>query len=276
MLPCLPKLVSRMALKAIPLGRCLLPLLPVAFLFNGAAWANLGASPLVIEAQANRGQVQAVINVINSGDTPLRTRVYTEPFTYNRDRGFQTIPADAAYLGAYLQFSPRELIVPPRTTRRVRIVAQLAPSLPNGEYRAVVFTEALNETTTDGAGRRVGIITRVGTTVFVRKGNVASHLSVDRASLAADQKHIQLVVKNTGDASVRPMVRWSLQQGNKVVSSGELAATAIIAQSDRNLALAIPENNQASLLPGNYQLTGQVLWGEDNAQTMPFSVSFTK
>ena len=275
MLPRLQKPVSRMALKAMQLGSLLLPLLPAAFLFNGAAWANLGASPLVIEAQANRGQVQTVITVINSGDTPLRTRVYTEPFTYNRDRGFQIIPSDATYLGSYLQFSPRELIVPPRTSRRVRIVAQLAPNLPNGEYRAVVFTEALNETTPDATGRRVGIITRVGTTVYVRKGDAAPNLAVDRASFDTQQKHIQLLVKNTGTASVRPMIRWSLKQGNKAVSSGELAAAAIIAQGDRNLSLAVSEKDQAALLPGNYQLTGQLIWGEENTKAVPFSVNFT-
>ncbi|MBW4694530.1 MAG: P pilus assembly protein, chaperone PapD [Lyngbya sp. HA4199-MV5] len=272
MLPHLQKPASRLVFKAIQLG---LWVLPATFAFNGAAWANLGASPLVIEAQANRGQAQAVINVINSGDTPLRARVYTQPFTYSRDRGFQVTPSDATYLGSYLQFSPRELIVPPRTNRRVRMLAQLAPNLPNGEYRAVVFTEALNETTTDGTGRRVGIITRVGTTVYVRKGDAAPNLAVDRASFDPDQKHIQLLVKNTGNASVRPMVRWSLKQGDNVVSNGELAPTAIIAQGDRNLALAIAKTDQSRLLPGNYQLTGQLLWGEDNAQTVPFSVAFT-
>ncbi|MDZ8029510.1 MULTISPECIES: P pilus assembly protein, chaperone PapD [unclassified Nostoc] len=262
------KPASSTTLKAIQLSGWLLS---AACLVNGAAWANLGASPLVIEAQANRGQVKAVLNVINSGDTPLRARVYTEPFTYSRDRGFQTIPSDSSYLGSYIQFSPRELIVPPRSSRRVRMVAQLAPSLANGEYRAVIFTEALNEST-DTIGRKVGIITRVGTTVYVRKGDTAPNLVVDRASFNAKQKHLELFVKNIGNASVRPMVRWSLKQANKVFRSGELAPTAIIALGDRNLALAVSEKDTSPLLPGNYQLSGQLLWGEDNAQTVPFSV----
>ncbi|WP_228060792.1 MULTISPECIES: P pilus assembly protein, chaperone PapD [unclassified Coleofasciculus] len=262
---------SKIAFKALQIGS---GVLSAACLFSSAALAQLGASPLVIEAEANQGQAQAIINVINSGDTPLRTRIYTEPFTYERDKGFQTVSSSSNNLSPYLQFSPTELTVPPGATRRVRLRAILAPSLPDGEYRTAVFAEALKEST-DASGRRVGVITRVATTVYVRKGDVDPKLTVDSATFNSEQKTLQLLVHNTGDASVRLGVNWKLKQGETVVRTGESIPTAIVAQGDRNLLLNNPQSDPSPLPPGNYQLTGELTWGENNSNKLPFTVNLT-
>ena len=140
------------------------------------ALAQVGLSPLVVEIQANRGQAQGIINVINNTNEPFRARVYVEPFTYESESGFQILDTDPDDLSPYLQFSPRELEVPPNTNRRVRFVSRFPPSLPEGEYRAVIFTENLIETT-DASGADVELRTRVGSTVYVRHGNVSPQLS---------------------------------------------------------------------------------------------------
>ncbi|MFP4122170.1 MAG: P pilus assembly protein, chaperone PapD [Coleofasciculus sp.] len=272
MLDSTPKLNSfyKIAVKAFQIGS---GALSAAFLLSSTALAQLGASPLIIEAETNRGQAQTMINVINSGDTPLRARIYTEPFTYDRDKGFQTLPSDPNDLSPYLQFSPRELTIPPGVTRRVRLRAILAPSLPDGEYRTAVFAETLKESV-NGSGKNVGVITRVATTVYIRKGDVSPNLTVDSAEFNANQKTLQLLVKNIGDASVRLGANWQLKQGEKIIQTGESVPTAIVAQSDRNLILNNhPESEPLALLPGNYQLTGELTWGEDNRNQLPFSVN---
>lgn len=249
-----------------------------AALWGGAAQAQVSISPLVIDVQANRGQAQGLINITNKSSEPFRARVYAEPFTYSRDVGFQTIPSNPSNLTPYLQFSPRELIVPPGVNRRVRLSARLSPSLPDGEYRAVIFTEDLKQAnTTDSQGNSVGIKARIGVTVYVRKGNVSPNLAVNSASFNSQQKQIQLMVRNSGQASARPVVTWTLNQGGKAVRGGKVdGGTAIIAGSDRNLLLDDPGKNESALSAGEYQLTGKLAWGEDNnMSTLPFSVNLT-
>lgn len=252
--------------------------LSAAFLWGGAAQAQVSISPLVIDVQANRGQAQGLINITNNSSQPFRARVYAEPFTYSRDAGFQTLPSTSSDLTPYLQFSPRELVVPPGVNRRVRLNTRLSPSLADGEYRAVIFTEDLKQTTTtDSRGNSVGIKPRIGVTVYVRKGNVSPNLVVDSASWNSKQNQIQLLIRNTGQASARPVVTWTLNQGSKIVQRGNLdGGTAVIALCDRNLLLDYAGKDKSALSPGEYQLTGKLTWGEENNRsTLPFSVNLT-
>ncbi len=249
--------------------------LSAALLWGTAAQAQVTISPLVIEAEANRGQAQGMINVTNNGSEPFRARVYAEPFTYSRDAGFQTLPSDAHDLTPYLQFSPRELVVPPGVTRRVRLIGRFPPNQASGEYRAVVFTENLNETT-NTSNSNVSVITRIGVTVYVRQGEVSPNLTVESANWNPEQNQIQLLVRNAGQASTRPTVSWTLKQGETVVKTGNLEATGIVAQSDRNFLLNYAPEGQPAPTAGEYQLSGELVWGEgNNKSTVPFSVNLT-
>jgi P pilus assembly chaperone PapD len=183
-----------------------------AVLSSSAAQAQVRISPMVIEAEANRNQAEGVINVTNITDEPFRARVYVQPFNYNRDQGFQTLSSSPTDLSPYLQFSPGELVVPPATTRRIRLIAQLPPNLPDGEYRVVVFTENLKEIkTTDQNGNSVKIRAKVGSTFYVRKGKVSPQLTVDSSSFDPAKNQIKLLVRNTGQASVLPIANWTLK-----------------------------------------------------------------
>jgi len=250
-------------------------ILSAALLWGGVAQAQIKISPLVIEVEAQRGQAQGVISVTNTSNEPFRARVYAEPFTYSRDAGFTTLTSSPSDLTQYLQFSPRELTIPPGVTRRIRLISRFPPSLPEGEYRAVVFTETLNQAT-DATGNRVALTARIGTTVYVRQGDLSPNLVVESASWNPEQKQIQLLVRNTGMASVRPVVSWTLQQGETVVEKGGIEPTGIVAQSDRYFLLKYPGKDQPVPTSGQYQLIGELLWSEDDEQrTQPFSVELT-
>lgn len=254
------------------LGSCVLL---TTCLWGSVASSQVGISPLSIELKANRGQAQGIIDVSNNSSEPFRARVYTEPFTYSRDLGFQTLPSSPADLTPYLQFSPRELVVPPGVTRRVRLIVRFPPSIADGEYRTVIFTENLEENTTqDTQGNAVTIATRVGVTVYVRQGDVSPNLSVASGSWNREKQQIQVLVSNTGQASARTAINWTLKQGDTVVTRGNLAPTAIITESDRNLLLNYPAPGEPAPSPGEYQLTGELVWHQDNNQTtVPFSVN---
>ncbi|NER99915.1 MAG: P pilus assembly protein, chaperone PapD [Symploca sp. SIO1B1] len=250
-------------------------LLSATLLWGGTAQAQMRISPLVIEVEAQRGQAQGVISVTNTSSETFRARVYAEPFTYNRDTGFTTLQSSPSDLTTYLQFSPRELTVAPGVTRRVRLISRFPPSLPEGEYRAVVFTETLNQAT-DATGNRVALTARIGTTVYVRQGNLSPNLTVESASWNSEQKQIQLLVRNTGMASVRPVASWTLQQGATVVEKGSIQPTGIVAQSDRYFLLKYPNQDQPIPTSGQYQLRGELVWSEDDEQRkQPFNVELT-
>ncbi|MBC1218909.1 P pilus assembly protein, chaperone PapD [Nostoc sp. UCD121] len=244
-------------------------------LFPAAAKAQMSVSPLVIEAKAERGQAQGMITISNTSKTPSRIRIYAEPFTYSRDAGFQTLSSSPNDLTKYLQFSPRELTVKPGEVRRVRLISRLAPNLPDGEYRAVVFNETLTESR-DAAGNNVTLVARIGVTFYVRKGNLSPQLAIDSASFNPEQKQIQLLVRNSGQATVLPSLNWTLRQGQTVVKTGQIDTNAVVANSDRNFLLNYPNKDQPALKPGKYQLSGELFWGEDNNKSkLPFNVNIT-
>jgi P pilus assembly chaperone PapD len=245
-------------------------------LFPSQSQAQVKVSPLVIETQAQRGQAQGMVSITNMGNSPSRVRVYAEPFTYKPDTGFATLPANTPNnLTPYLQFSPRELTIEPGQTRRVRIISRLAPNLPDGEYRAAVFNETLTEQK-DASGAIVTLATRVGVTVYVTKGNAVPQLRVENASFNAQEKQLRLNIRNTGNASARPSVSWRLQRGNQVIKTGDIESISVIAENERYVTLNYRVEDEPGLIPGNYQVIGELVWSEGNTRKqLPFNVGFT-
>lgn len=246
---------------------------PVAVILAGASFAQVSVSPMKIEVQAHRAQGQGVINITNTSNKTFRARVYAEAFTYSRGEGFKILPSSPSDLRPYLQFSPRELVVEPGTTRRIRLNARLAPSLPNGEYRAIIFTEPLQQNVvTDGNGNSTRIITRIGTAFFVRKGGVSPNLKVESARWNNDNQQMQLLVSNSGNSSAYTTVRWTLKQGNKIIKTGESQAAGIVPESERYLILNQSKKDMLNLAAGKYELSGELLWGENNQNKQRFNV----
>ena len=239
------------------------------------AQAQVGLSPLVIHTEFEQGQAQGVISVRNASNEPFRARVYAEAFTYDRDTGFQTLPEDSpGNLVPYLQFSPHELVVPPATERRIRFVANVPPSLADREYRAVIFTERLDavETIESSDGQAIGVVARVGTTVYARQGNLEfPTFQAHDAVWTAQEKQLRLLVENSGDISARPIANWRLQQAGVELAQGSVPPWGIIGGSERYMPLDLPES--VSLAPGQYQVSGDFVIGEGIVDS--FSVEFS-
>ncbi|MGB3755216.1 MAG: P pilus assembly protein, chaperone PapD [Rivularia sp. (in: cyanobacteria)] len=242
------------------------------FLLQNRAIAQVGASPIIIESQAVRGRSESVININNSSDEPIRVRIFAAPFTYKREGQFQTLSSSDWDLSSYLQFSPRELTISPKSSRKIRLLALLDPNLPDGEYRAVVFAESLVKSNSTSA-KNVGMITRVGTTVYIQKGNQTPLLKVSNSSFDEQQNQLRLLVQNQGSASVRTAVSWELKQNGKVIREGKAQPATIIAFNQRNLLIESLSKKSSLLSPGEYELSGKLVWKQDEKyQSLSFQV----
>ena len=257
-------------------------LLPHIFFSNPIALAQVGVSPLVIQVEAQRGKAQGIISVRNTTNEASRVRIYTQPFTYEREQGFKILEQSEEDLAPYLRFSPREMTIPPQSERRVRLLTQFPPNLPDGEYRAVVFAESLTEAR-DAQENLVGIVARIGTTVYVRKGDVQPNLAVENAVYDHKGNKIKLLVRNSGQASALPELTWKIRQNGKLVAEGETPETTIIAEGDRFLQISptIEDENGVtqplSLQSGNYQLSGELIWQieDNNPNIIPFEMNLS-
>lgn len=246
----------------------LLPLMSM-----GSVQAQIGISPLIIEAQENGGQSQATINVINNTNAPFRARVYAESFTYDKEKGFSTIPQNAESLVPYLKFSPRELNIPAGVTRRVRLNVQLPPNLPAGEYRSAIFTENLEQQKqADRKGAVATITTRIGVTMFVRKGESSPKLTINNATWNSATNQVFVLMNNAGKSSAYADVNWMIAQAGTTIKTGKISTIGIVPNSDRNVRINIPER-ELKLNPGKYQLSGDLSWVEQETKsTVPFAV----
>lgn len=228
--------------------------LAASFVITSPASAQLGVSPLFLEEQVVRGRGQGVITFMNDTNEPIRARVYSEPFAYNRN-GFISLSEDAADLSPYLQFSPRESVIEPGAQQRIRLLGLFPPGLPDGEYRTVVFAEELTERIQESSN--IAIKARIGTTVYMHQGELSADIT--GLSVAPDGKNdqvLELLVKNNGSATARTNVRWQLQQDGGEITSGEVEGYTVMAGSDRAISLALPN----ALLSGQYTLTGDLFW----------------
>ena len=243
----------------------------LTFFSANQAQAQVGLSPMVVQEEVSRGRAQSVLTVSNASDKPLRVRVYAEPFTYDRESGFALLEeSDDNNLTPYLQFSPREFVVPARDEQRVRVVGLLPPSLEESEYRAVIFTEALPEG--EAAQNGTTIKARVGATVYFHQSEASPELSASSAEWDAQNGKVQLLVSNAGTTTVLPSAEWTLiDASGETVASGDSGATTVIEGKDRLFQLS--DNDAGMILaPGEYELTGNLSWRRKSEEhSLPFA-----
>lgn len=169
-------------------------------------------------------------------------------------------------------FSPRELVIQPGQTRKIRINTRLLPSMKGKEYRAVIFAETLEESK-EQQGNTVSIKPRFGIPVYVRHGTTPSKMTIQGASFNPEQKSILLLVSNIGNSSARPQAEWTLKQGETKLGTGEVKKTTIIAEGERYLYIQFPKADE-QISAGSYQLSGDLIWGEKRNK-LPFEVDLT-
>jgi P pilus assembly chaperone PapD len=239
---------------------------------TNAVAGSFNISPMVTISDTKGSQAKGSINVSNSGKEPLRMRVYAEDFTYTRTTGYVASSKHDHSAIPYLQFSPRELTVPPGVTRNVRVGITLPPSAPDGEYRAAIFVEELREqeVKTDAPRKnQVVMLARVASVFFIAKGGVKANLQVNSAVWNNQQKTLNIVLTNQGKKSSYPNVFWKISQNGKEVNDGSILGVVLQSETDREVTLRTKDKN-LSLPSGSYQLSGEIVNG--GQKPVPFSI----
>jgi hypothetical protein len=235
-------------------------------------WAqdiSIAVSPLVTLRQLQGSQSRASFSVTNSGTTPIRTRIYAQDFEYDKDKGYVKIASHPNSAAPFLQFSPKELVIPPGVTRDVRLNITIPPSQPDGEYRVAIFTEDLTERKiTDPNQKFVTVIRpQIASLFFVTKGNVTSQLSAVSVGWNSDKKSPRLVLKNLGQASAYPAINWQIEQGGKSIVNSEIRG--IVIQNGKERAVDLKFDEKTKLAPGQYKLVGKISSG---GKQVPFAL----
>lgn len=240
-------------------------------LFCPSAAAQFRIAPLIIETDAERGQAEGVIDVANPGDTTTEITVSAAPFTYD-DSGFVELESHPSDLSPYLFFAPESLIVEPGQQRRIRLTARLLPSMPDGEYRAVIFARGQEPIPGTINGAQVNIVPRIAVLFIVQKGNTVAEPALVAAAPGETDGTLQLRLANTGTASMRAAVQWTLSQNGTVVRTGEVIPHMLMADGERTIDMDYGD----PLPAGTYQLSGVVIDGGaegDGALQVPFEVA---
>ena len=205
------------------------------------------------------------------------------PSPTDREAGFKELKTSPNNLAPYLQLYPANITIPSSDQRRLRFAAKLAPNLPDGEYRAMVFTEMKPVKLPDQTGSAdenvviaTTVVPRMGVAIYVRKGDVSPNLLAESVRFNADKNQVQVLVKNSGKATAFVAGTWSLKQGNKEISNGRVKdPTTVLAESDRYLKFPLPDDTKSQLSAGQYELSGKLLWGVNQAREIPYKLSFT-
>ncbi len=226
--------------------------------YYSAIAQSVSISPLVTIEQLQGSQNKTTVTVSNSSDKPLRARIVTTDFTYDRENGFTAIPTHAKSAIPYLQFSPREFVVPPGVSRTVRVGFTIPPSLPDGEYSVALYIEGLQEQqisqTIDGQKSTTILKPRIASIFFINKGASNSKLSVASAQWNSKSKEPVVILNNQGTTSAYPNLNWKILKSGSSVAEGKLEGIVLVAGKERSMPL-----KTSVLTSGSYSLSGEIV-----------------
>ena len=241
------------------------------FSFIKPAHANLFLTPMYLKMESKQGQSQGVLQVGNTSSIPIRVRLYATAFTYNKNGEFQRLDRSPDNdLTPYIRYSPREMIIPANSSRRVRLISLLPPSLPEGEYRTAIFAETL-QAKTNSQGYKVGLNLSIDSALYVVKGEISPEINVIETYLNQEGKQLQILVANDGTATAKGEITWTLKQGGSEIASG-ISGGSFLPKSRSNILLNRDKSQKLDLAPGTYQLEGEIVWNNsDNKEKTSFA-----
>jgi hypothetical protein len=231
-------------------------------------------SPLVTIVDAKNGQARGLISVLNKAKDPLRMRIYAESFTYDQKKGFVFIPKDERSAISYLQFSPREIEIPPGVTRNIRVGVSLPPSLPDQEYRVAVFVEDLKERAVKPAGVNNNVLlikARVASIFFFGKGNGVASVQAKAISWDVASKKASILLENQGARSAYPDVDWRITRNGQEIAQNSIRGVVVQSQNSREVEVNLGDK-LTDLAQGEYNMSGTIRVRDQ--KLVPFDLKF--
>jgi P pilus assembly chaperone PapD len=241
-----------------------------SFLYPAVA-QTFTVSPMVTISESKGGQSKGSINVTNNGREPLRVRVYAESFTYDRKKGFLFTSADGDSAVPYVQFSPREMEIPPGVTRSIRVGVTLPPSAQNKEYRTAIFVENLQEKESVAGSNVVSIKARVASIFFIGKGIGSNNIKISTAVWDVASKKVSLLIDNQGNRSAFPEISWRIEKSGQEISKDAIRGVVVQAQNSREVLLQTA-GKPLDLTSGEYKISGTIVTKGQNSSS--FNIVF--
>jgi hypothetical protein len=234
---------------------------------------SMSLSPMVTIQKLSNARSRANFSIFNGGSTPIRIRVYAQDFEYDKEKGYMKTAEHPNSASPYVLFSPKELVVPPGVTRDVRVSVTIPPSKMDGEYRVAIFAQDLTERKIINPENKYVSIVRpqIASIFFVSKGNITPELRAVNVDWNRATTMPRLVIKNQGQASAYPEVKWQLKQGQTEIASNKILGVVLQAGRERAFDLNLPP--ELKLTGGKYTLAGEI--DNKDGKVVPFSLNVT-
>lgn len=195
------------------IGKILLLVLCVTA-FSSASYAKgLVISPKRVVFE--KGQRSIDVILANRGDETqtYRISVINRKMLENGQLAETDVPAEGEFFAKdYLRYSPRQVVLGPKETQRIRLLSRLKADADEGEYRShLLIQEVPKAEEAKGASDKAGVlginvqaIFGMSVPVIMRKGDLSAQakLSSPKIKMIGKDKYLELAVEREGSKSI--------------------------------------------------------------------------
>jgi hypothetical protein len=155
-------------------------------------------------------------------------------------------PAKGEYFASdVIQYSPRQVTLPPRGTQKIRLMSRLRANADDGEYRSHILiqqvqkagaaTSAKGPDTKDGLGVNITAIFGMSMPIILRKGNLSAQATLKDPEIVkiGEDTFVKLSIERQGTKSF--MGTANVFSGNKKIAT--LKNLAVYLSSPRRIAM---------------------------------------
>jgi len=220
--------------------------------FSGPAAAQLLVEEGKVRLNITPGQtITDAMTVHNTSGAPVKVKVYWEDFTYippfNGEKDFFPAGTGSYSCADWINFMPREFILPPHGTQRIDYTINVPANAAGGHYGILFFENSAVQSVPGKIG--VSIVTRVGSLFFLETANKDKSTQVDEWT--AGEKSFKAKLKNIGNVFLLPQgVYYILDSAGIAVDRGDLEKAYLPPEKAWEFIIPYPTNLPA----GAYQI----------------------
>ena len=163
-----------------------------------------------------KGQRIAEVLLANRGDSPEKYRIalVNRDMQENGQLKESENPAQGEYFASdVLRYSPRQVILEPKSTQKIRIMSRLKANASEGEYRSHLLVQEIPkpekaQKAGEQADRKLGInvqaVFGVTIPVILRKGDLSAEISLSAPKIEkiGEDTYLTIAINRSGTKSV--------------------------------------------------------------------------
>lgn len=148
--------------------------------------------------------------------------------------------------------SPRQVVVQPGQSQKIRIMARRPADLPEGEYHSHLLIKPqplaaakADQVTKNGLGGTVQVLAYVSIPIFIRTGKTKLDFNITDAQLvdAGERKAIRLAIDNNSTRSLYGRLEVECQNADGTIRKSDISALKMYGEAKRiNQDVIIPKS----------------------------------